>query len=160
PRELDPQLPLDVEDALMAALARDPAARVKSAGDFGAKLRSIRYGLTSAAGDPAKELARVVAGLETAKPAAPAAPVVDQTAGGKRARVDSGSVSGEHTVLRIRTADGFSEPDDGAALLRARQVIDRFEEEETRMSRAAAPRSWEDSTTEGDAMISGPVSVA
>jgi len=40
----------------------------------------------------------------------------------------------EATVIRIRTADAFSARDNDASIVAARQVIDRFEEEETRLA--------------------------
>jgi serine/threonine-protein kinase len=159
PRELDPRMPVDVEDALMSALAKDPTARIGSAGEFGAKLRAIRYGLEQAAGDPALELSRVVEGAATPRPAPASVPKrtedaraeANRTARGKRLRPESLFSSGESTVVRIKTADVFAAPDaDGTAILRARQVIDRFEEEETRLSKAAPPDWGEERTTGPD----------
>ncbi|HUS28243.1 MAG TPA: hypothetical protein VMZ53_07035, partial [Kofleriaceae bacterium] len=40
----------------------------------------------------------------------------------------------EATVIRIHTADAFSARDEGKSISQARQVIDRFEEEETRLA--------------------------
>ncbi|MCE9573904.1 MAG: serine/threonine protein kinase, partial [Deltaproteobacteria bacterium] len=159
PRELDPRMPAEVEDLLLAALAKDPAARVATAGEFGSRLRAIRYGLDQAAGDPAHELTRIVESAAAAREPAPATvprqkndarAEANRTARGKKLRPESVFGTGESTVVRIKTADVFSAPDaDGTAILRARQVIDRFEEEETRLSRVN-PRDWSEERTTGE----------
>lgn len=125
PSSVDPSLPAEVDAIIMTALAKDPARRYTGALQFGAKLRTLRYSLNEASGDPAAELARAV---ELAA-MVPVAPVVRKAP--PRGEFDMG----EATVIRIRTADAFATGgNDIAALSRARQVIERFEEEETRMS--------------------------
>ncbi|MBP9085178.1 MAG: protein kinase [Kofleriaceae bacterium] len=125
PSSVDPSLPAEVDAIIMTALAKDPARRYTGALQFGAKLRTLRYSLNEASGDPAAELARAVelAALVPAAPTVRKAPPRDEFD------------VGEATVIRIRTADAFATGgNDIAALSRARQVIERFEEEETRMS--------------------------
>jgi len=143
-RDLDPDSPREVEETLAAALAHDPDQRVAGAAELGARLRTIRYGLDSAAGDPSKELAGLIGELAGAKTPAPA-----PTALGKRSRVASTFDGGEPTVVRISTAVGFSD-EDGTAILHARQILERFEEEEeTRLGTAAPPGPWDDEAPTG-----------
>jgi serine/threonine-protein kinase len=130
PSEVDATLPREVEAVLLSALARDPAQRPPSAGQLGATLRSIRYSLDEAAGDPATELGKIVdnAAKTGGEPTAPTPPKV------KRESANPFDQK-EPTFLRIRTADEFQDSDsEGTAVLRARDLIDRFEEEETRMA--------------------------
>src|SRR4051812_4936536 len=56
PIEADPQLSKEVDELLMSALSRDVRKR-PTAGQFGQKLRTLRYSLDSTVGDPATELA-------------------------------------------------------------------------------------------------------
>jgi serine/threonine-protein kinase len=128
PSEVDATLPREVEAVLLSALARDPALRPASAGQLGATLRSIRYSLDEAAGDPATELGKIVesAAKTGGEPTAPTPPKVKR---------ETSFDQKEPTFLRIRTADEFQDSDgEGTAVLRARDLIDRFEEEETRMA--------------------------
>jgi tRNA A-37 threonylcarbamoyl transferase component Bud32 len=137
PSDIDPALSREVEQLLRKALARDPAQRFATAGELGAKLRSVRYSLETTAGDPATELARIVASLDVSKPGEPPT-TAGKAAAGKRRRAPSsmGFEAAEPTVVRIRTADAFAAPDgDSTAILRAKQLLDKFEEEETRMAR-------------------------
>jgi serine/threonine protein kinase len=135
PSEVDATLSPEIEKLLLAALARDPALRPAGAGQLGAMLRSIRYSLDEPAGDPATELGKIVdnvgqrggggeiASIPAAKPAASGKPRKD------------GFESVEPTALRIRTADEFQDSDgEGTSVLKARELLARFEEEETRMS--------------------------
>ena len=125
PSSVDPSLPPEVDAIIMTALAKDPVRRYTGALQFGAKLRTLRYSLNEASSDPAAELARAVE-LAAMVPVAPKA---------RRAPPRGEFDMGEATVIRIRTADAFATGgNDIAALSRARQVIERFEEEETRMS--------------------------
>jgi serine/threonine-protein kinase len=140
PRDLDPSLPAELDDVLMSALVRDPSRRVASAGALGSKLRSLRYSLESAAGDPAQELARVVLGVEAAfEPGAPPVgePPTDarKAAGQRRRRAPESSSGnyGEPTVVSLTSLDPFGD-DPGTGLIKARAVLDRFEEEETRLA--------------------------
>jgi hypothetical protein len=137
PSDIDPALSREVEGLLRSALSRDPGQRFATAGELGAKLRSVRYSLETTAGDPATELARIVASLDLGKPGE--APTTSGKApAGKRRRAPSsmGFEAAEPTVVRIRTADAFAAPDgDSTAILRAKQLLDKFEEEETRMAR-------------------------
>jgi serine/threonine protein kinase len=123
PSTVDPTLPPELDTILMTALAAEPARRYAGALQFGSKLRTLRYSLDEASGDPAAELARAVE-VASLKPR-----VVSKAP--PRGEFDGGEV----TVIRIHTADAFATGgNDVAALSRARQVIERFEEEETRMS--------------------------
>jgi serine/threonine protein kinase len=121
PRDLDGNLPPPIDDLLGKALARDPDKRFSSAGEFGAALRALRYSLEVSSGDPSAELARVVSTAESPETIPPP----------RHEQFDAG----EATVIRIRSAEAFSMNDTRSAISQARQVIDRFEEEETRMSK-------------------------
>ncbi len=126
PTEIDPRLPADVDQVLMMALARDKARRYPSAGQFGARLRSLRYSLDSTVGDPATELSRMIESTEE----------VERASQKSLPSISSGFdfEPSEATVIRIRTADAFSARDNDASISAARRVIDRFEEEETRLA--------------------------
>jgi eukaryotic-like serine/threonine-protein kinase len=136
PREIDPGLPNDVENILVSALSREPAERTGSAGELGAALRGVRYSLETTAGDPATELARIVASLEVSSREVAELGKSKQPHGKRRRAPSSGFDLAEPTVVRIKTAADFSAADgDSTAILRARQILDRFEEEETRFAR-------------------------
>jgi len=124
PREFDPKLAPDVDALIMAALSPEPRVR-PTAGQLGAKLRSMRYALEVTVGDPATELARTIDIAQDA-----------QRQGSHPMPVARAEFEGsEATVIRIHTADAFSMRDrDGDGVARAREVIDRFEEEETRQA--------------------------
>ncbi len=132
PSELDPRIRTEADAIVMGALQRDPQRR-PTAGQLGHQLRSLRYSLDDTSGDPATELAKVIDNAEQverqsrnlATPAAAAA--IARSSG-----FDSGEPA-EMTVIRIRTADAFSERNERSISM-ARSVIDRFEEEETRMA--------------------------
>ncbi|MGE0867469.1 MAG: protein kinase [Kofleriaceae bacterium] len=130
PTEIDPRLGADIDNLLLAALARDPMRR-PTAAQFGANLRSLRYSLDVTVGDPATELAKIIDNAErvereSGRTFAPVSMISD--------RFDVPENT-ESTVIRIRTAIAFSMKDkDGAGLAAAREVIDRFEEEETRLA--------------------------
>src|SRR5215813_6762491 len=59
PREIDGRLNPEVDALIMAAVAREPRNR-PTAGQLGAKLRSLRYSLEVTVGDPATELAKII----------------------------------------------------------------------------------------------------
>jgi len=126
PRELDPRLDPEIDRLIMTALARVPTER-PTAGQLAAQLRTLRYSLDVTVGDPATELARFIEAAEEverrgSQKLAPRPP---------RPAYDGG----EPTVIRIHTADAFSMHDmDGTGMARAREVIDRFDEEETRQA--------------------------
>jgi len=125
PSEVDRSLPAEVDALVMSALAKDPARRFATAGELGAKLRALRYSLEATVGDPATELAKIIETAEeferqSAEKVRPLRPSEDPS---------------EMTAFRIRTADAFSQRDiDGSSIVHARAVIDRFEEEETRLA--------------------------
>ncbi|HEX3763285.1 MAG TPA: serine/threonine-protein kinase [Kofleriaceae bacterium] len=125
PREFDAKLSPDIDALIMAALSPEPRVR-PTAGQLGARLRSLRYALDVTVGDPATELARTIdTAEEVERQNSQRLPVA-------RAEFEAS----EATVIRIHTADAFSMRDrDGDDVARAREVIDRFEEEETRQSR-------------------------
>ncbi|HUS30811.1 MAG TPA: serine/threonine-protein kinase, partial [Kofleriaceae bacterium] len=127
PSEIDPRLPPELDQLLMTALARDKKQRFASCGALGQKLRSLRYSLDVTVGDPATELAKVIDSAEE----------VERQSKQHIAVVPSGRHDfdgAEATVIRIHTADAFSARDEGKSISQARQVIDRFEEEETRLA--------------------------
>ena len=122
PRDIDDELSPEADALIMSALTREPRGR-PTAGQLGAKLRTLRYSLAVTVGDPATELAKIIDAAEEVERqsgrhlAAPAARLEFE--------------GSEATVIRIHTADAFSTRDkDGAGVARAREVIDRFEEEE------------------------------
>ena len=130
PSEIDPRLQPEVDQLLLSALARDVKAR-PTAGQLGAKLRSLRYSLDVTVGDPATELAKIIDTADEVERQS------KQMLAEQLPR-SGGFEQNEHTeatVIRIRTADEFQVRDrDGAGVAKARQVIDRFEEEETRQA--------------------------
>ncbi|HET6611732.1 MAG TPA: serine/threonine-protein kinase [Kofleriaceae bacterium] len=123
PRSIDPGLSPELEEILMTALAKDPGHRFPDAATFGAKLRGYRYAALSQGGDPAKEIARILA---------------------RYAGNDAPSGRRERTFVKIATAAGFDGGLDGAKpaaaehLRQARAVIDQFEEETRAMDISAA----------------------
>jgi serine/threonine-protein kinase len=122
PTQADSRLPKAIDGVVMQALAKDKTRRFASAGELGTKLRQMRYALDVTVGDPATEIARIVeATLEAEKQSAKPVP----------AAVARDFDASEATVFRIRTDDRFSEHE---GLQQARQVIDRFEDEETRLA--------------------------
>jgi eukaryotic-like serine/threonine-protein kinase len=124
PSQTDPRLRREIDAIVMTALARDKNRRFASAGELGAQLRALRYALDVTVGDPALELARIVeATVETERENKPIPP------SGPRDFDPN-----EATVIRIRTADAFSANDNDASIVAAREVIDRFEDEETRLA--------------------------
>ena len=142
PREIDGRLAPEIDALIMASLAREPRGR-PTAGQLGAKLRTLRYSLDVTVGDPATELAKIIDTAEEVERQSSQQIVAPPP----RLEFDGN----EATVIRIQTADAFSMRDkDGTGVARAREVIDRFEEEETRQAqlsrdqmaflRATAPR--------------------
>ena len=122
PIDIDPTIDPQADVLVMSALSRDIAKR-PTAGQLGQKLRSLRYSLEVTVGDPATELARFI-------------DAADEVARESRQIIAASSGfdsmdPGEMTVIRIRTADAFA-ADKGLA--QARQVIDHFEEEQTRLA--------------------------
>jgi serine/threonine protein kinase len=127
PTEIDPRLPPEIDQILMTAIAKDKKGRYPSAGAFGQKLRSLRYSLEVTSGDPATELAKIIDSTEE----------VERLSQQIISTKPSGAFDfdpSEATVIRIRTADEFNARDNDASIVRARNVIDRFEEEETRLA--------------------------
>src|SRR5689334_14437275 len=59
PREIDRELSPEIDQLLMQALSRDAKQR-PTAGQFGQKLRALRYSLEVTVGDPASELAKII----------------------------------------------------------------------------------------------------
>jgi len=126
PTEIDGRLPPEIDQILMTALAKDKQRRFATCGQLGQKLRSLRYSLEVTSGDPATELAKVIDSTEEverlsqqmiAQPSRPSGRFGDFEAG-------------EATVIRIQTADAFRDND--ASIVKAMQVIDRFEERASR----------------------------
>lgn len=109
PRQYDAALPGELEDILMTALAPDPERRFQHAGAFGTALRDYRYSTLTTAGDPAQEIARILAAIRKR-------PVEEHTR--------------EPTVVRISTAVGFTNTGFGPTGMLA--SADPFDEEETR----------------------------
>src|SRR5215475_8689949 len=125
PREFDGALSPEIDALIMSALSPEPRIR-PTAGQLCARLRSLRYALDVTVGDPATELAKFIDTAEDFERES------SQRLPPARAEFEGS----EATVIRIHTADAFSMRDkDGAAgVARAREVIDRFEEEETRQA--------------------------
>ncbi len=140
PTDVDGRLPPEIDQILMMALARDKSRRFPTCGQLGQKLRSLRYSLDVTSGDPATELAKIIESTEEVERQS-------QKLIGPGSRNESGSLhsgprapsrfdfdGGEATVIRIRTAAEFSARDNDESISQARKVIDRFEEEETRLA--------------------------
>jgi serine/threonine protein kinase len=123
PRELDGRLAPDIDALIMSTLAPEPRGR-PTAGQLGARLRSMRYALEVTVGDPASELAKIIDNAEEVERQS------SQSIAPARAEFEGS----EATVIRIHTADAFSMRDKDGGVARAREVIDRFEEEETRQA--------------------------
>jgi serine/threonine protein kinase len=132
PSEIDPTLMPEVDSLMMAALSRDVKNR-PTAGQLGAKLRSLRYSLEVTVGDPATELAKIIDDAdEVERQSQQMMAASSLPSAGRSGGFDEHT---EATVIRIRTADDFIMRDkDGASLVKARQVITQFEEEETRQA--------------------------
>ncbi|MEO7732481.1 MAG: serine/threonine-protein kinase, partial [Kofleriaceae bacterium] len=126
PREIDGRLSHDIDQLIMAALSPSPRDR-PTAGQLGAKLRSLRYALDVTVGDPATELAKIIDATAEVERMTGEHPAVPQP----RAEFDGS----EATVIRIATAEHFSMSDqDGTGMKHAFEVMNRFEEEETRQA--------------------------
>jgi Protein kinase domain len=126
PTEIDPRLPPEIDALVLGALAKDADQRHASSGQFGAKLRALRYSLDVTVGDPATELAKIIdSAEEVERQSTPNVPLRRSTM-----ELDLS----EATVIHIATAQAFSARDNDASIVAARQVIDRFEEEETRLA--------------------------
>ncbi|MEP6862690.1 MAG: protein kinase [Deltaproteobacteria bacterium] len=130
PSEIDPRLPPEIDDIVMVALARDKTRRHASPGVLGAKLRSLRYSLDTTSGDPATELARIVESTEEIERQSKPAQTMTRAVSHKANDFDLS----EATVIRIQTADAFSARDQESSIIRAREVINQFEDEETRLA--------------------------
>ena len=138
PTEVDARLGPEVDQLLMSALARDPKNR-PTAGQLGQRLRSLRYSLDVTVGDPATELAKIIDTADEVERQSQQMMAQDLGQEVSQFRRQSGPFDSieptEATVIRIRTADAFSMRDkDGTGVAHARQIIDRFEEEETRLA--------------------------
>ncbi|MEO8705677.1 MAG: protein kinase, partial [Kofleriaceae bacterium] len=127
PSEIDKKLSPEVDALLMSALARDIKSR-PTAGQLGAKLRSLRYSLEVTVGDPATELAKIIDTADEVE--RQSQQMMAQSLAPRSANFDSFGDHTEATVIRIRTADDFVVRD----VAKARDVIERFEEEETRQA--------------------------
>src|SRR4051812_8987679 len=125
PSGFDAALSPEIDALIMSALSPEPRIR-PTAGQLGARLRNLRYALEVTVGDPATELAKFIDAAEEIERES------SQQLPSARAEFEGS----EATVIRIHTADAFSMRDkDGAGVARAREVIDRFEEEETRQAK-------------------------
>jgi serine/threonine-protein kinase len=126
PREIDGRLTPEIDALIMSALARDARSR-PTAGQLGGKLRALRYSLEVTVGDPATELAKIIDTAEEVEHQIAQRLALPPP----RFELDAS----EATVIQIHTADEFSMRDkDGMGVARARDVIDRFDEEETRQA--------------------------
>ncbi len=138
PTEVDPRLSPEIDQILMTALAKDKTRRYAGCGQLGQKLRSLRYSLDETVGDPATELAKIIDSTEAIERESHAFMQVTTRRGkdGAKGGGNTGYEFSEHdqaTVIRIQTADAFSARED-QSVVKARAVIDRFEEEETRQA--------------------------
>lgn len=123
PTTFDPRMPPEIDAIVMSALARDKHNRPASAEALGNQLRTLRYSLDITTGDPAAELAKFVASIDDFDPALPLAR--------PRSRFNEFD-NPEATVIRLQTVADFSARFSDASISAAKEVIDRFEEEETR----------------------------
>jgi serine/threonine protein kinase len=86
PRDVDPSFSRELEGILLKSLAHDPRKRYPNANAMGAALRDFRYSSATSAGDPAKEIAKLIRTFFTSRDAA---------------KTQRGS------VVRIKTVAGF-----------------------------------------------------
>ncbi len=130
PTEVDRNLPPEIDQLLLSALAKDKSRRIASCGLLGQKLRTLRYSLEVTVGDPATELAKVIDSTEQFERESQKMIAVSAPRGSSgRFEFDQG----EATVIRIHTADAFSASDE-QSISQARMVVDHFEEEQTRQA--------------------------
>ena len=156
PTEVDPRLDPQIDAVLLAALARDAAAR-PTAGQLGATLRSLRYSLEVTVGDPATELAKVIDNaVEVERRSQQLSAPAFNPRGRPSLSFGGEAEHTEATVIRIRTADAFSTRDKDVAA--ARQVIDRFEEEETRLAQLSGDQVRKLRSRRDSADLASPVS--
>jgi serine/threonine-protein kinase len=134
PTSVDPRLHKGVDALLLAALSKDPKRR-PTAGQLGEQLRSLRYSLDEVGGDPGTELGKMIEGAEEVEressqsmTAMTAPPRAKPKASGFEAE------GTEATVIRIRTAAEFNLLDAASSMSSARAVIDRFDEQETKLA--------------------------
>src|SRR5262245_22499021 len=132
PLDIDRSLSPEIDALLLASLARNIKNR-PTAGQLGARLRSLRYSLEVTVGDPATELAKIIdEAVEVERQSAQIMPQ-QLPPSGAFGRIEQQEPT-EATVIRIRTAAEFQMRDKDGGVSRAREVIDRFEEEETRQA--------------------------
>ncbi len=126
PTHIDSRLPGEIDDIVMSALARDKSLRPPTAEAFGNQLRTLRYSLDITTGDPGAELAKMIDSFDDFSPGIsrpkPATVVPNEFE------------NPEATVIRLQTVADFSARFSNASISAAKQVIDRFEEEETRLA--------------------------
>lgn len=129
PRSIDADIDPELETILLTALAMDPAERFQDAGKMGSALRSLRYSLEPSGGDPASEIARI---LERA------------------VREPESKDTREPTVVRIKTAAGFTST--GLETFVGSGVLDydEFEDEETNALDARRLSAMRRDTTDRD----------
>jgi serine/threonine-protein kinase len=135
PTEIDGRLDREIDNLIMSALNADASKR-PTAGQLGQKLRGLRYSLEVTVGDPATELAKIIDTADQVQRESKQM-MAQHVSGAFAAPPSSGFDQIEHTeatVIRIRTADAFSIPDKQVGMAKARAVIDRFEEEETKLA--------------------------
>lgn len=139
PTTVDRALAADIDNVIMSALQKDLRRR-PTAGQLGEKLRTIRYQLSATGGDPAMELAQLIDFAEefqreSSRSMAAFEHIPSTTS--KRKPGLSGfeaNEGSEATVIRIRTAEEFGTLDTPQSIVDAKRVIDRFEDEETRLA--------------------------
>jgi serine/threonine protein kinase len=129
PSEVDSRLPPEIDLILTTALAKDKTRRYSGCGQLGQKLRALRYSLDETVGDPATELAKIIDSTEEVERQSQQFVALPQRPTSGRFEFDADQA----TVIRIQTADAFSARED-QSVVKARLVIDRFEEEETRQA--------------------------
>lgn len=124
PTQINSRLPREIDAIVMSALARDKSHRHPTAEAFGNQLRTLRYSLDITTGDPAAELAKIIAMIDGGETAVPRVNPI--------AVPQNDFDNPEATVIRIQTVADFSARFSDASISAAKQVIERFEEEETR----------------------------
>jgi serine/threonine protein kinase len=165
PRELDSRLTPEIDALIMATLSPKPGGR-PTAGQLSAALRTLRYSLDVTVGDPATELAKIIdTAEEVERQSSQSLHSLQGVQGANPGASGPHEYEGaEATVIRIHTADVFSMRDkDGFGMARAREVIDRFDEEETRQAllspdqlqflRANAPRDSGELTSAAEPLL-------
>ena len=133
PSTQDPELPREIENLLIRALAPLPADRFQSASAFGAKMRELRYSMEEEVSEPTSQIRSWVSRCRSAE--IPSKHSSDYNPG----------FAEEKTVIKVITAPGF----DSSGVVPATGIVEKKleEPESPPVDDASEPEIWEDSKT-------------